>query len=130
MATPTFIIYDRGVNNPDREVISHSTQFHDWGLRFRDRDPNGQGAGPDAMIFQRDGIPVLCVVIGDGNVGIGTDSPNAALAVLSGGDFNSPQVHISQQTTDFARLRFSGTSANPDQAAWAPWDIAANNGVM
>jgi hypothetical protein len=42
MATPTFIIYDGDrVDNPDREVISHSLRFHDWGLRFRDRDPNG-----------------------------------------------------------------------------------------
>jgi hypothetical protein len=74
MATPTFIIYDGGVTNPDKAVISHSNAFPDWGLRFRD-------IGDDAMIFQRAGIPVLSVVIGNGNVGIGTADPSARLEV-------------------------------------------------
>ena len=74
MASPTFVIYDSGISNPDRVVIEHSAAFPDFGLLFRDQ-------GPDRMIFQGAGKPVLSIGIGNGNVGIGTADPSATLEV-------------------------------------------------
>ena len=74
MASDTFVIYDAGIANPDRIVIEHSEAFPNFGLLFRD-------IGPDKMIFQGNGNPVLTVGIGDGNVGIGTADPSARLEV-------------------------------------------------
>ncbi len=74
---------------------------------------------------------------GQGNVGIGNAGPDSKLHITSGGDFNSPQVHIFQTTLgDFARLRFGGIGgpSDPDQpgntAPWPSWDIAANIGIL
>jgi hypothetical protein len=74
MASDTFVIYDAGIANPDRIVIEHSAAFPNFGLLFRDQ-------GPDRMIFQGAGNPVLTVGIGDGNVGIGTADPTTRLEV-------------------------------------------------
>jgi hypothetical protein len=75
MATPTFIIYDSGTNNPPRVVIEHSPAFSNWGLLYRDSD--------DTIIFQSNGTPVLSIGLGSQKVGIGTDSPNVKLEVIS-----------------------------------------------
>jgi hypothetical protein len=71
----------------------------------------------------------------DGKVGIGTASPDAKLHVSSGGDFNSPQVEITQSTPlDFARLRFKSFGIDPDDPThprpFPLWDIAAGQGVL
>jgi hypothetical protein len=69
------------------------------------------------------------------NIGIGTASPDAKLHVSSGGDFNSPQVEITQSTpNDFARLRFNTFGTDPDDPThprpFPVWDIAAGQGVL
>jgi hypothetical protein len=65
----------------------------------------------------------------DGNIGIGTDTPEAKLKISSGGAFDAPQLHVEQTATnDFARLRFN-TADFPTGPQRTPqpkdfWDIA------
>jgi len=81
----------------------------------------------------------------DGKVGIGTASPDAKLHVSTGGNFNSPQVEITQSTPlDFARLRFKSFGIDPSPIKsfgidpsptplprpFPLWDIAAGHGVL
>src|SRR6266851_9955684 len=66
----------------------------------------------------------------NGNVGIGTASPGGKLHLISGADFHSPQVVITQTTPlDFARLQFRSFTLDPDQPGVPQplpiWDIAA-----
>src|SRR5262249_43997049 len=70
-----------------------------------------------------------------GNAGIGTAAPAGRLHVLSGADFHSPQVVITQTTPfDFARLQFRTFGLDPDRPGvpipFPLWDIAAGRGVL
>lgn len=58
--TPMMYIFQSGVNNPDRPIISHSPAAPSWGLMYR--DPS------DQMIFQRAGTPVMTVDLGGNSV--------------------------------------------------------------
>jgi hypothetical protein len=65
----------------------------------------------------------------DGNIGVGTDAPEAKLKVSSEGTFDAPQLHVEQTTTnDFARLRFNTADfpVGPQQTPQPKdfWDIA------
>ena len=55
-----------------------------------------------------------------GGVGIGTNSPTAALTVASGGNFGFPQLQLDQQAADYSRLRFLALTNSY-------WDIAVQN---
>ena len=57
-------------------------------------------------------------ILQDGNVGVGTNSPIAALEVASGGNLSSPQLLLVQENNDYSRLRFAPYS-------YSTWDIAA-----
>ncbi|MGA2247906.1 MAG: hypothetical protein ABSH48_23210, partial [Verrucomicrobiota bacterium] len=56
-------------------------------------------------------------ILQDGNVGIGTNGPAAALEISSSGGLGSPQLQLDQQANDYARLRFAPSS-------YSAWDIA------
>jgi len=56
-------------------------------------------------------------ILQDGNVGIGTNGPAAALEIASGGGLGSPQLQLDQENSDYSRLRFAPSGNNP-------WDIA------
>ena len=56
-------------------------------------------------------------ILQDGNVGVGTNGPAAALEIASGGGLGSPQLQLDQQNSDYSRLRFAPSGNNP-------WDIA------
>lgn len=65
----------------------------------------------------------------DGNIGVGTDAPEAKLKISSEGTFDAPQLHVEQTTTnDFARLRFNTADfpVGPQQTPQPKdfWDIA------
>jgi Chaperone of endosialidase len=71
--TPMIFIFESGVANPERPVISHSPAFPTWGLSYRDPD--------DTMIFQSAGAPVMALGLGSGNVGIALSNPAFRLDV-------------------------------------------------
>ncbi len=73
--TPMLYIFESGTLNSERPIISHSPNFQDWGLSYRD-------AG-DKMIFQRAGTEVMTVDLATQQVGIGTSAPNEKLHVSS-----------------------------------------------
>jgi len=66
-------MFQTGISNPDRMVITHSPSFSDWGLQYRDSD--------DSIHFLRAGATQVRIGLVDGNVGIGTASPAAKLDV-------------------------------------------------
>jgi len=70
---PMIYIHESGTSNPDKSILSHSKNFNNWGLLYRD-----QG---DKMIFQADGSPVLTADLGKKKVGVGTDNPAHTLHV-------------------------------------------------
>jgi hypothetical protein len=55
-----------------------------------------------------------------GGVGIGTAAPAAALNVASSGGIGFPQLQLTQQASDYSRLRFAASG-------YADWDIAVQN---
>ena len=67
------VMFQTGIGNPPKPVISHSPAHKNWGLWYRDTD--------DSFIFQRSDAPVLTVGLGKQNVGIGTDAPQHKLHV-------------------------------------------------
>lgn len=70
---PMIYIHESGTSNPDKSILSHSKNFKNWGLLYRD-----QG---DKMIFQADGSPVLTADLGNKKVGVGTNNPAHTLHV-------------------------------------------------
>ena len=68
-----------------------------------------------------------------GKIGVGTNNPQSKLDIVSGGNFDSPQVSIQQTVvSEFARLRFNSfaldTGGTP--IPLLPWDIAVGQGAM
>jgi hypothetical protein len=66
-------MFQSGVSNPDRMVITHSPSYTDWGLQYQDVE--------DKFNFLSGGTPVMTVDLGMQRVGIGTSSPAHALHV-------------------------------------------------
>jgi Chaperone of endosialidase len=71
--TPMMYIFQSGTANPDRSIISHSPDYPNWGLMYRDPE--------DKLIFQSSGTPVMTLALGAQTVGIGTDNPSDKLDV-------------------------------------------------
>ena len=69
----TLRMFDSGFSNPDRMVITHSPEYTNWGLQYRDSD--------DTFHFLAGGVSQVRIGLGDGRVGIGTASPTTALDV-------------------------------------------------
>lgn len=95
----------------------------------------GGSTGSEVMNFYTQDLNVVTLTH-HGDVGIGSSNPDAKLHITSGGNYNSPQLHVFQTTLgDFARMRFNGIGpGDPDKpgstAVTLPWDIAVQNGVM
>ena len=83
------------------------------------RTGGSTASGQYGLTFYTDYVNQM-TILQNGNVGIGTNGPVAALEVASSGGFGSPQLMLDQQANDYARLRFAPFS-------YSPWDIAVKN---
>jgi hypothetical protein len=83
------------------------------------RTGGSTASGQYGLEFYTDYVNQM-TILQNGNVGIGTNGPVAALEVASSGGFGSPQLKLDQQANDYARLRFAPYS-------YSPWDIAVKN---
>ena len=92
--SPMIYMFSSGFANTDRYVISHSTSFPNWGLRYSDNS--------DKFFFDRNGTEVLTIDLNGGQVGIGTDAPTTTLEV--NGTASKPGGG-SWTTTSDARLK-------------------------
>jgi hypothetical protein len=70
-------LFESGVGNPDRMVITHSPTFTNWGLQYQDLT--------DKFNFLAGGTPVMTVDLGYQRVGIGTTSPARPLTIRGEG---------------------------------------------
>jgi hypothetical protein len=71
----TLRMFESGVSNPDRMVITHSPAFTNWGLQYQD--------STDKFNFLAGGTPVMTVDLGTQRVGINNASPIAPLSFAS-----------------------------------------------
>jgi hypothetical protein len=95
---------------------------------------SGNGGDKDSGLFSSaDGQLELHVnaterlrIIGNGNVGVGTDMPSARIHVVSGGGNDAPQAWINQaNTNDYSRLRLTlGNNFNKR------WDMGTRDDVF
>jgi hypothetical protein len=69
--TPMMYMFASGTANADRMVIGHSSAFSNWGLQYTDSD--------DKFHFVGNGTKYMTITLGNGNIGIGTTTPNAPL---------------------------------------------------
>jgi hypothetical protein len=83
-------MFQSGTTNPDRMVITHSPTATNWGLMYRDTDDSFHFISGDPIFGSRTRVRIG---LGDGNVGIGTDSPASKLHV----QYASGQAGISSR---------------------------------
>lgn len=71
---PLIQMFESGTANDRRMVLSHSPGFPDWGLRYSDVG--------DRFVYQRDDTAPTCTIdLAGQRVGVGTETPQAALDV-------------------------------------------------
>ncbi len=66
-------MFQSGIDNPNRMVITHSPPFTDWGLQYRDTD--------DSFHFLGAGASRMRIGLSDGRLGVGVAAPTYALDV-------------------------------------------------
>ncbi|MDW8052794.1 MAG: hypothetical protein RMJ83_10005 [Armatimonadota bacterium] len=108
-------MFQSGVNNPNRMVITHSPPFQDWGLQYRDVG--------DSFHFLGAGVTVLRIGLGDGNVGVGVESPEYLLDVR--GNRNARLMNIVNANTDATADGLHITVAG--SAAWGLNSVASGS---
>jgi hypothetical protein len=73
---PMMFMLASGAANPNRMVLAHSPAFLNWGLQYND--------AIDQFNFLGSGVSKMAINLGNGNIGIGTTSPEANLHIFKG----------------------------------------------
>jgi hypothetical protein len=88
---PMTLMFASGTTNTKRMVIAHSTAYPTWGLRYAD--------STDQFDFLAGGTSRMAINLGNGNVGIGVESPVYRLEVC--GTIRAKEVRVETGWCDY-----------------------------
>lgn len=89
--SPMMIMFASGTTNTQRMVLAHSPSYPTWGLRYADTT--------DQFDFVAGGTSRMAINLGNGNVGIGVESPVYKLEVC--GTIRAKEVRVETGWCDY-----------------------------
>ena len=109
---PMIHMFQSGTNNSTRMLVAHSPNFSSWGIQYNDTADAFNWIGDNEPIFQ-------IQLSGQKRIGVGTNSPQAKMHVLSNSSVGIGHLKLTEEQFDYSRITLNNNIHNTF------WDIAA-----